>query len=114
MIVIFILSSRESVSVSDTWSVNFVIFKTLHVIEYFILYVLWYRVTRSPISSFLLTIAYAAGDELHQTFVPTREGKLRDVIIDSFGAVLAWISLTQLRQQAPRKLRDWAKRWQLM
>jgi VanZ family protein len=37
----------------------------------------------------LVAVAYAALDEWHQSFVPLREPRLRDVAIDSFGAVLA-------------------------
>lgn len=35
-----------------------------------------------------VAVLYAATDEFHQTFVPSREGCLRDVFIDSTGAVL--------------------------
>ena len=31
---------------------------------------------------------YAATDEIHQLFVPNREGKFADVIIDTAGALL--------------------------
>ena len=34
-------------------------------------------------------VVYAAGDELHQYFVPGRSCELRDVCIDSLGALLA-------------------------
>ncbi len=34
----------------------------------------------------LLTVVYAVGDEYHQTFVPGREGKWQDVMIDTAGA----------------------------
>lgn len=39
---------------------------------------------------------YATTDEFHQTFVPTREGCLRDVMIDSSGAVVGLIVLWML------------------
>lgn len=103
MALIFILSGRESVSVADTWTVNFLFFKTLHIIEYFILYVLWYRAVRDFRIAALATVAYALIDEVHQTFVPTREGTLRDVIIDGIGAALAWYTLARLLPKAPRR-----------
>jgi VanZ family protein len=40
---------------------------------------------------------------VHQTFVPTREGTLRDVIIDGIGAALAWYTLARLLPKAPRR-----------
>jgi VanZ family protein len=36
---------------------------------------------------------YATTDEFHQTFVPTREGCVRDVMIDSSGAAIGLIAL---------------------
>ena len=37
--------------------------------------------------AFLLCVAYAISDEAHQLFVPGRAGQVRDVLIDSSGAV---------------------------
>lgn len=119
MAVIFILSGRESVQVADDFILNFLFFKTLHVIEYSILFVLYFRALKNTLRvsigvnllavAFFLTLMYAATDEIHQMFVPTREGRLRDVIIDAIGATIAWISITRLLPRAPRKLRAWAK-----
>ncbi|MFH1171425.1 MAG: VanZ family protein, partial [bacterium] len=58
--------------------------------------VLWALRKRSPQTFFLagaLSILYAASDELHQTFVPGRQGTLWDVVIDGFGiavVLLLW------------------------
>lgn len=46
---------------------------------------------------------YAATDEFHQTFVPSREGCLRDVFIDSSGAVAGLLVLWMLGR--------WRKIW---
>ncbi|MDO8451488.1 MAG: VanZ family protein [bacterium] len=120
MAVIFAFSSRESVRVADQEVLNFLFFKFLHVLEYAILYGLIFRafknsspddsVTNIGIRSFLLTILYAASDETHQTFVPTREGRARDVIIDGAGALWSWIILTMLIPKAPKKLGRLARR----
>ena len=40
------------------------------------------------ICSFIVCAVYAAGDELHQLFVSGRSAELRDVIIDSAGALM--------------------------
>ena len=37
----------------------------------------------------VIAVAYAGLDEWHQSFVPLREARVRDVVIDAFGAVLA-------------------------
>ncbi len=96
MIVIFILSSRQRMTLAPEYLVNFLIFKTLHMIEYAILYFLLFRgfflsrrsgkVDRNTfLTPFIIAILYAISDEIHQTFVPTREGAIRDVFIDSLG-----------------------------
>jgi VanZ family protein len=41
----------------------------------------------------LLVILYAASDEFHQSFVPSREASVLDVLIDTAGSVLALLFL---------------------
>jgi VanZ family protein len=117
MAVIFALSTRQRLSVSDEFVLNFLFFKTLHVIEYAFLFLLYYRGfgsvwglsdNRIGKAAFLATIIYAITDEVHQTLVPTREGALRDVIIDALGASLSWISVSRLLPNLPPKLKNWA------
>ncbi len=43
------------------------------------------------IITLLVAVSYAGLDEWHQSFVPLREPRLRDVLIDSFGALLAQV-----------------------
>lgn len=107
--IIFLLSSRQSVTVSSEYLLNFLFFKTLHLIEYAILFILLVRATRSYRGAFILTILYAITDEMHQQFVPSRQGQPRDVIIDGVGAGLIWYCLLKLLPKAPPKLRNWAK-----
>jgi VanZ family protein len=40
-----------------------------------------------------VAVFYAATDEFHQTFVPSREGCVRDVMIDSTGAIVGLLAL---------------------
>ncbi len=98
------MSSQQRVSVSETFFLNFLFFKTLHVIEYAILNVLWFRAflrgtyTGNSIKTalqyaFIVSILYAISDEIHQTLVPTREGTIRDVLIDCVGISLMYIYL---------------------
>lgn len=76
--------------------------KTGHMVEYAILAgLLWRPLNSSALGharawpsrlawwAWGLAVAYAASDELHQTFVASREGTGRDVGIDAFGAALA-------------------------
>jgi VanZ family protein len=108
--VIFFFSTRQRIVVSPAETINFLFFKTLHVIEYAILYLLTFRATKNVVTSFLIVILYASSDEIHQLFVATREGTVRDVIIDGLGACLAWILVAKLLPVLPRKLQKWARR----
>jgi VanZ family protein len=94
MATIFLLSSRPSVSVTDEFASDFIIFKSLHMAEYAFLFVLIFRAFYHTTAlgmekllqiSFVLSVLYGALDELHQTFVPTRTGTLRDIFIDTVG-----------------------------
>lgn len=102
MLLIYLLSSRERTIVSDQYILNFVFFKLLHVVEYAFLYFLLFRATNSIkdkkvttkdrfILPIFISILYALSDEIHQTFVPTREGRIRDVFIDTLGIYLMYI-----------------------
>lgn len=99
MLLIFTLSSRQRISPTEVFVVNFLIFKTLHLIEYAILYYLvfraFYRSFRIEkrkvfLYAILFCILYAISDEIHQSFVPTREGTVRDVMIDTIGILLCF------------------------
>ncbi len=87
---------------------NTVIFarKCAHITEYAILTLLVWRALRKPVRqdsrpwhwpdatrTALVVVLYAASDEFHQRFVPSREGAVRDVLIDSSGALLALLVL---------------------
>jgi VanZ family protein len=70
----------------------------MHPIVFGILVLLWYRALRdrparsrltAVTTALLLTVAVAGADELHQTFVSSRTGQMRDVGWDSLGATLA-------------------------
>lgn len=102
MTLIFYLSSRLSVRVTGKFLFDFLIFKMLHMIEYAILYFLLFRAFNSISNPQLtvnnkfmfplfLSILYALSDEFHQTLVPTREGKIRDVLIDTAGIIIMYI-----------------------
>lgn len=78
--------------------------KAAHVSEYGLLTFLIWRLVESyrPASdgrnawanirlTLLVVVLYAASDEFHQRFVPSREASVRDVLIDCSGAILALI-----------------------
>jgi VanZ family protein len=82
--------------------------KTAHVTEYAILCILAYRAVtfgdprfrhRNVIVPLLISIGYAATDEYHQSFHPSRDGAAADVFFDSFGGLLGLV-LCLWRQSA--------------
>lgn len=75
---------------------TFLIRKTAHFTEYFILFLLAYRVACMYISEkkariyvILFVFLYACTDEIHQAFIPDRAPAFRDVLIDTSGGVFA-------------------------
>ncbi len=99
--IIFYFSSRPRVTITHTYIYDFVIFKLFHMIEYGILYFLLFRalfsasktkltVSQKHLIAILLAVTYAISDEIHQTFIPTREGRVRDVFIDTVGILLMY------------------------
>lgn len=95
MIAIFAFSAKPSSS-ADHGTVVFVLRKIAHFSEYAILLALLWRAVRMHITgdralalAYAVTVAYAATDEFHQTFVGGRVGTPRDVMIDATGAAVA-------------------------
>jgi len=83
--------------------------KGAHVTEYAVLALLCWRARRKPVRgdarpwqwrdagfAFAFAVLFAASDEWHQSFVPSREGAVRDVLIDSAGAGLGLFALWRL------------------
>lgn len=84
----------------------FAIRKAAHVTEFAALAILFWRARRKPrldttrpwnwkeaAFAFVFTVLYAASDEIHQSFVPTRTGCVADVFIDSIGAALGLLAV---------------------
>lgn len=94
MAIIFYFSS-QSTSGIDTGQVSrFLFFKSLHVIEYAILYLLLFAGLYTHSLSFSIGYLYALSDEFHQRFIPGREGKLSDTLIDTLGLLLGFTIFT--------------------
>ncbi|HCR36426.1 hypothetical protein A2130_02115 [Candidatus Woesebacteria bacterium GWC2_33_12] len=95
-LVIFSFSSLQVGSSSEIYWKDFVVKKTAHVVEYAILAILLYRAMvgsdmdkkKALIISIIIAGLYGLTDEIHQSFTPGREPRIRDVAIDTFGASL--------------------------
>ena len=90
--------------------------KSAHLTEYAVLALLLWRAVRRPVKSdprpwswretrltLLLVMLYAATDEFHQQFVPTRTSLVSDVFIDTAGGAAGLLALWMIGR--------WRKRW---
>ena len=117
-VLIFYFSSLSLPETSEIYWKDFIVKKSAHVIEYAVLTILLYRGFRNNgikdrnagILAMTLAILYASSDEFHQSFVPGREPRVRDVVFDTIGASLAIYSLWNLLPKASKKLKDLANK----
>ena len=94
--VIFGFSNQaiNSQTAEFSW-LDFIVKKTAHLSEYAILFWLTWRANKSLKYSLIMGVLFALSDEWHQTFIPGREGTLRDVGFDTIGMLL---SLNQIKK----------------
>jgi VanZ family protein len=101
------ISDSQSIGVLDLFSkmgininvffgdlANFIVRKCAHFLEYMILALLilnvlklYFNMKQVIVITVIFVFLYACSDEIHQLFVPGREGAIRDVIIDTCGGI---------------------------
>jgi VanZ family protein len=102
----FLLWLNPHMSEETIEEVHFYVRKTAHFVEYAMLgFLAWRAIHRDPAFlscsqarqfwlALLFSALYASTDEFHQKFVPTREPRVQDVMLDTCGAgaglVLTW------------------------
>jgi VanZ family protein len=95
--VIFALSSIPHLGTGlGTWDT--ILRKSAHVTEYAILGLLLMRAIGREAPAFLLGIAYAITDEVHQHFVSGRHSSPLDVAIDSAGVLIGVLVFVRARR----------------
>jgi VanZ family protein len=118
MLLIFYLSSQPAplpVLTEHVWD------KALHFPEYLVLCTLLVRALRgegvttprAALLALLLTSAYGASDEFHQSFVPERTADVYDWVADSTGAAAAaavFSTASRLRRRPQRSQPDRSNR----
>jgi VanZ family protein len=62
--------------------------KIAHAAEYAVLGALLFRALGRELPAVAIGIAYAVTDEVHQAFVPGRQGAVLDVVVDAVGALV--------------------------
>ena len=94
MAVIFFFSAQPDLN-SGLGTLDLIGRKIIHASEYALLCFLWWRALRTVVPdhalalALVVTVAYAATDELHQRSVEGRHGTPVDVLIDAAGASAA-------------------------
>ncbi len=108
MVAIFVVSGTPKDKIPELGLWDLLLKKGSHMAAYALLAILWSRALRSrlpPLNTspsgvgalesrrafwlaLAITALYAISDELHQTFVPGRNGTGADVMVDAAGALL--------------------------
>jgi len=105
---IFAGSSIPGASVSKNPLVDFIIHKSVHIVEYSVLFIFAYRAFNKRIfASFIFVIFYSLSDEFHQRFVPGRNGRIEDSLVDLTGVFLGFLFIWKFSQILPQKLKNW-------
>lgn len=106
MVLIFALSAQSGLRVSEDAAVEKPLRVTGHLLAFgtlsglLLVAISWGRPPRLRDAALALgiTVVYGLTDELHQSFVPDRTGRLDDVVTDTIGAlaglVVAYLVLT--------------------
>jgi VanZ family protein len=121
-LLIFSVSSTSVPQVSQVYAVDFTFHKFAHIIEYAILGVLIYRALKEEnisrkeavIYAIIIAAFYGFTDEFHQSFTPHRTTRLRDVIIDTLGAIAGILIVWKLLPKMPKKLLNWVAKLDLL
>jgi VanZ family protein len=106
MAVIFLFSAQPDLG-TGLGTLDLILRKIVHMLEYALLTFLWWRALRTRLSAttaaalaFALAVGYAATDEFHQSFVEGRHGTPVDVGIDAVGAGAAALVLRRRETRA--------------
>ena len=82
---------KEQIVVPVRKTAHFTIYTSLGVLSFLYLKTFEIEDKKQILGSLLFSFLYACTDEIHQLFVPGRSGELKDVCIDSSGALFGII-----------------------
>lgn len=116
---IYFLSSFHKLQASPIGWQDFLVRKTAHFLEYFILFLLFYRAfknttknssLRISLLSLIITFLYSITDEYHQTFINGRSGKIFDVGVDFLGGLFGVYFINELISRFPKRTKKFFKK----
>jgi VanZ family protein len=99
MAFIYYLSGQPTTGIGGNELNRFLVLKSFHLIEYAILAMFLFLAFRRASIVIIISYLYALSDEFHQSFVPNREGRFRDTLIDLVGifiGLLLWRWLNRI------------------
>jgi VanZ family protein len=96
--VIYYFSSGPTDGVVADPLPRFIFFKTLHILEYALLAILIFYALLRKKDTLIVAYLYALSDEIHQTFILGRSGRLKDTLFDLLGIFIGLLILKQLRK----------------
>ena len=100
--VIFVFSSLPNLG-TDLGVWDTILRKCAHATEYAILALLLFRAVGRELPAFLIGLAYAITDELHQAFVRGRHASPFDVAMDAAGLALGLLVVQAMRLWTPSR-----------
>ncbi len=101
MALIWFLSAQPDLHSGLDTALDFVLRKLAHMVVFGALLLAWWRAV-GPVPAAAITLAYAAVDEWHQTWVEGRNGAVTDWAIDATGAAVAAALFILWRRRAGR------------
>lgn len=112
-VVIYLFSNRTTIKTVDFFLGDFLLKKTAHLVEYGVFSTLWYRalinsgvnLKRAMFYSVFVSFIYGVSDEFHQSFIYGRTATLRDVLIDTSGALIAVYGIIGNLKKMPSAIR---------
>ena len=96
MFIIFYFSGQQTTGIQGSYNERFVILKSFHLIEYAVLSVLLFIGFKKFKPVIFSAYLFAVSDEIHQRFIPGREGRVRDTFIDLLGIFIGIIFIQYL------------------
>ncbi len=116
-LIIFSFSASTTRPVSPSHWQDFIVKKSVHMIEYFVFAVLLFRALKNSgfntrksfYLAFILSVFYGFTDEYHQFFTPGREPRIRDVFFDEIGASLAVVSILHFLPRSSLNIKHFGK-----
>ena len=90
-------------------SAHFILFCLLSILCFIAIYEIKKSVKISTLVSFSITFIYACIDEIHQLFIPGRGSQIKDVLIDSIGAIIGLIVINLIFMLKNRIKKSYSK-----